>query len=139
MDLQLQKNSFKQLCKIKPETKMSDIMALVDGDTLSVPKLSNPSDSQLLLDLLLTAISLTPREKICLLVRLPEFTKDDIDRLISVFQGERETAKEMYQDQVDMFDQLREKNMAEIKEIIVQIQKTSSLDILRDDAEEDSL
>lgn len=138
MNTQLQ-NSFKQLCEIKPETKVSDVTALVDGDTLSVPKLSSPSDSQLMLDLLLTTISLTPREKICLLVRLPEFTKDDIDRLIAVFQGERETAEELYQDQADMFDQLREKNITEMKEIIVHVQKANSLELLKNEAEVDSL
>ena len=138
MNLQLQKNSFKQLCKIKPETKISDIAALVDGDSLSLPKLSKESDGQLLLDLLLTAISLTPKEKVCLLLRLPEFTMDDVDRLIAVLQGERETAKELYQDQTSMFDQLREKNISEIKEIIANIQKTNSLDILKNDVEVDS-
>lgn len=139
MNLQLQKNSFKQLCKIKPETKISDIAVLVDGDSLSLPKLSKESDSQLLLDLLLTAISLTSKEKVCLLLRLPEFVMDDVDRLIAVLQAERETAKELYQDQESMFDQLREKNTSEIKEIIAHIQKTGSLDILKNDAEVDSL
>lgn len=131
MKLPLQTKSLKQLCQLNPETKIADVAELVDGDSIRLPKLNFELEEKSFLDLLLPAISLTPSEKICLLLRLSEFTVDDIQRLITIFQNERKTTEGLYQNQGDMIQRLREKSISEIKEIIAHIQKTGSLDVLK--------
>lgn len=126
----MQENTIKNLFQLDSNTTPSQVAELLTNDKINLPRVNFDFNKEQFFDFLLTAISLTPREKIFLMLHLPNLSQDKIAKLIAVFQKEKQNLLEMHKGKQERIDQLKEKSLSEIKELIAQVKNSNSLGIL---------
>jgi|GEM_PF-4693184 len=126
-------STLKQFCQIKEGMSVTDVSVLISNESIILPTHKTKIYESYFTDLLLTCVSLTPKEKICLLLLLPSFSQADIDTLISILEKEK-NALALATSEPGLVEQNKAKNFRGISQIVNQIVQTQSLTILNDPA-----
>lgn len=123
----IRKNLPNHLYNFDDKIHLPRVLLLLDKGNFVAPNNYCAFDADDVIDLILASFSITTHEKIGFLLRLPDFSEQEILQLNEIFKKEQKECKDSKQNQ----EQFKKRVVSEIKQLLLTIKKNNSLDLLR--------
>lgn len=123
----IQKNSLNHLYNFDDKIHLPRVLLLLDKGNFVAPNNYCAFGAADVIDLILASFSLTTQEKIGFLLRLPDFSEQEILQLKGILKKEQKANKESEINK----EQFKKIVVLEIEQLLNTIKKNNSLDLLR--------